>query len=307
MATHKLHYGITLAISDTMRLPIALSELSAIELLQLQAAAVDVLQKRNIVRTINNPIGDYTEWLVAKAFELQLSASSQAGYDAKSKEGVRFQIKSRRLKTPNAPRQLSAIRKLEDNAFDQLIAVIYNREFHIVSAYRLPYEAVKQFATFRAHTNSHIVHLTGDILLADCVEDITERLATVHYEQMNDKEEPPESITVPRTPEHQIDYADEINKVARRLPNWAQNQDQINSRILTAFLSLKRNGLEPITPEDIALKADISTNFGNNFTQMANVGERNHGKVFEVIGGTVSIWQPVKQLVDQYEDVVFSR
>jgi len=38
--------------------------MSEIELLQTHAAVIDELLRRKVVRTRNNPIGDYTEWLL---------------------------------------------------------------------------------------------------------------------------------------------------------------------------------------------------------------------------------------------------
>ena len=90
-----------------------LRELSIKELLQLQAAATNELKRRDVVRTQNNPLGDYTEWLVAQAMGLELAANSKAGYDGIDSNGTRIQIKGRRITPKNKSRQLSAIRKYD--------------------------------------------------------------------------------------------------------------------------------------------------------------------------------------------------
>jgi len=95
------------------------------ELLQLQASITKELKSRGVVRTQNNPLGDYTEWLVAKALDLELEANSKAGYDGVDKNGTRVQIKGRRVTPTNNSRQLSAIRKYEEKDFDEWAAVIY--------------------------------------------------------------------------------------------------------------------------------------------------------------------------------------
>ena len=71
------------------------------ELLKLQVSVIDELRKRNVVRTGNNPLGDYTEWLVAKALGLNLVKNAMAGYDATSEDGVKIQIKGRRITKRN--------------------------------------------------------------------------------------------------------------------------------------------------------------------------------------------------------------
>ena len=141
-----------------------LSEFSEKELLQLQASVTNELKNRGIVRTQNNPIGDYTEWLVAKALGLELETNSKAGYDGTTKNGARIQIKGRRVTPRNGSRQLSAIRKYDAKDFDLLAAVIYNERFEVLEALLIPHEVVGEYASYREHVNAHILHIKGPIL-----------------------------------------------------------------------------------------------------------------------------------------------
>lgn len=141
-----------------------LSELTIPDLLRLQASAVEELRSRGVVRTSNNPIGDYTEWLVATALGLTLAGNSSAGYDAISPTGVRIQIKGRRVTAKNPSRQLSAIRKLDEKDFDELVAVIFNENFEIVEAVSIPHAVVGEYGAYREHVNAHILHVRGKLL-----------------------------------------------------------------------------------------------------------------------------------------------
>ena len=141
-----------------------LKEMEVKELLQLQASITNELKGRGIVRTQNNPLGDYTEWLVASALDLELAANSKTGYDGVNKAGVRVQIKGRRVTSTNNSRQLSAIRKYNENGFDQLVAVIFNEKFDVIEAWLIPYEVVGEYASYRKHVNAHILILKGPIL-----------------------------------------------------------------------------------------------------------------------------------------------
>ncbi len=134
------------------------------ELLQLQASITNELIERKVVRTQNNPLGDYTEWLVAKALELELETNSRAGYDGISTAGVRVQIKGRRVSSKSNSRQLSAIRKYEEKDFDELAAVIFDEDFNIIEALLIPHEVVGEYASYREHVNAHILMLKGPIL-----------------------------------------------------------------------------------------------------------------------------------------------
>ena len=126
-----------------------LNEMEVKELLQLQASITNELKDRGVVRTQNNPLGDYTEWLVANALDLELEANSKAGYDGISKAGIRFQIKGRRVTPKNNSRQLSAIRKYDEKDFDELAAVIYNENFDVIEALLIPHEVVGEYASYR--------------------------------------------------------------------------------------------------------------------------------------------------------------
>jgi hypothetical protein len=141
-----------------------LTELNPKQLLQLQADATNELRRREIVRTQNNPLGDYTEWLVAKSLNLDLSNNSKAGYDAIDSNGVKIQIKGRRITPKNKSTQLSAIRNLQEKDFDELIAVIYDEHFNINEAVSIPHAVVAEHATYRKHVNAHILFIKGPVL-----------------------------------------------------------------------------------------------------------------------------------------------
>ena len=57
-----------------------LSSLSTIELLRSYAAIINELRARDVMRTKNNPVADYSEWLVANALGLDLERNSRAGF-----------------------------------------------------------------------------------------------------------------------------------------------------------------------------------------------------------------------------------
>jgi hypothetical protein len=155
-----------------------LRELSVKELLQQHSAIIDELKRRSIVRTKNNPVGDYTEWLVAKGLGLELAGNSSAGYDGIDSEGVKIQIKGRRITPENKSRQLSAIRKLKEKDFDQLAAVIFNENYEIIDAVLIPHEVIKEYASYRRHVNAHILHLKGPILNDPRIKDIKQLISS---------------------------------------------------------------------------------------------------------------------------------
>lgn len=150
-----------------------MKQTSTPSLLHHFADIIDELKRRGVVRTRNNPVADYAEWLAAQKLRLSLERKSRSGYDATNKKGERFQIKSRRLDPTNKSRQLSVIRNLSAGEFDYLIGILFDRDFTVKEAYRIPRRIIAKYAQFSEHQNGHILQLRGAVLKDQAVEDLT--------------------------------------------------------------------------------------------------------------------------------------
>ena len=152
--------------------------LSDQELLQTFGAILEELRSRSISRTSNNPVADYTEWLVCSKLSLRQEPNSTTGFDAVFSDGIKFEIKSRRITRHDPSVQLSAIRNLEAKHFDFLIGVIYEADFSIRYAAKIPHAVIAPISRFSPHTNAHVLNLTPNILDLPEVDDITNVLDT---------------------------------------------------------------------------------------------------------------------------------
>jgi len=97
----------------------------------------------------------------------------------------------------------------------------------------------------------------------------------------------------------------EVKKVRNRLRLWSRRPQQINARILTAFLNLRRSGMTQITEQSLRSELPSDLPFDSNYAQMKIIADRNHGKVFETNGDQVSIWAPVEADVREFERQTF--
>lgn len=66
------------------------------EVLRDWAAIMRALRRREIIRTNNNPIGDIAEAIVHQHYGGERGSFSQAGWDVKTPDGVRLQVKASR-------------------------------------------------------------------------------------------------------------------------------------------------------------------------------------------------------------------
>ncbi|MEH3100144.1 hypothetical protein [Sphingomonas adhaesiva] len=154
-----------------------LATASTTDLLRLQAAAIEELRRRDIVRTANAPLGDYGERLFAQAFDWVLTQNSSATHDAVDSAGRRYQIKARRLRIGGAgERQLGILRALEGGAFDYLAAVLLNRDFSVARAALIPMRVVLIKATYVKHVNGWRFILDDATWAVEGVRDVTNDL-----------------------------------------------------------------------------------------------------------------------------------
>ncbi|HEY1195068.1 DUF6998 domain-containing protein [Flavobacterium sp.] len=153
-----------------------LKNLTEKELMKLNSDIMDELKAREIIRTRNNPIADYCEWYVAKKLGWKLQNSSNSGFDAIDSENRRVQIKCRTLIKGKGTRQLGVIRKLDQDTFDYLIALLFDENTEVVKGYKISKELIKKYSTFSKHQNGHILYVKGNLLNDEKLEDITELL-----------------------------------------------------------------------------------------------------------------------------------
>ena len=86
--------------------------------------------------------------------------------------GIKYQIKGRRITQKNKSRQLSTIRNLLGKDFDFLFGLIFDEKYQILVAVQIPYEVVEEYAEYREHVNGHILHLRGKVLEDKRIKDV---------------------------------------------------------------------------------------------------------------------------------------
>lgn len=154
----------------------SLGVLTVSQLLSNYAANLEELRSRGVIRTANNPLSDYGELLFCRAFGWTLAGNSAAGHDAKCQNGIRYQIKARRITKHNGSRQMSALRNLDKDPFDHLAGVLVDSEFRVLKAILVPVDTVRSRSKHIEHTNSWKFMLTDDVWKLPGIVDVTEEI-----------------------------------------------------------------------------------------------------------------------------------
>lgn len=156
-----------------------LASMSPAELLALHARVAEELRARGVTRTSNPPAGDLAECLFCRAFGWKRTDNSNKGVDAIGADGLRYQIKGRRMRLTSASRQLSAIRNLDGEHFDFIAGVLFFADYRVMRAAIIPRAIAVERARFDGHTNSHILFLRDDVWNSPNVRDVTAELCAV--------------------------------------------------------------------------------------------------------------------------------
>jgi hypothetical protein len=161
----------------------SLSTMRNHEILSLFADIIEELARRGVTRSKNNPVADYAEHLVCKAFALTPAEKSTKGYDATDSAGKKYEIKSRRKSVRSNPTRFSAIRDLQHRHFDFLVAVLFSQDFAVMRAALIPYDRVLKLTFLQEHVNGWILPVRDSVWAADGVVDVTARLKKIQEEE----------------------------------------------------------------------------------------------------------------------------
>ncbi len=160
---------------DSASSTIHVEDLSVFDLMRLHRQTLYELVHRGIVRTLNQPQGDWAETLVKVAYDGQLAAKSEKGYDVITTDGTRLQVKARALDHHDVGSDTTpAFRSWE---FDAMVIVLLDPDdLSVGRAAELPLEVVHDNARYVKHVNGYV--LVPNRTLMDEGTDVTERLRT---------------------------------------------------------------------------------------------------------------------------------
>jgi hypothetical protein len=118
-----------------------LEALSVPELIQLQRLTLYALREREVVSTLDNLTGGLAETLVSIAYNGELAANSQKGYDVMAGT-KRLQVKARALPYPKVGSNTTG--KIGPGHYDTMIVVLFKPEdLSVVMASELTPEVVE--------------------------------------------------------------------------------------------------------------------------------------------------------------------
>lgn len=138
----------------------------AYELFKIYNKVIFELKELGVIRSKNNPVGDYGEFLAEKIFGLTRAAKDSKGYDLIDNEGKKYQVKTRRPTPDNPSRQLGGFRDLDENLFDSCLAIILSPEFEPKEIWEIPHGIICRYARDTTRGFKRVI-VDGKILRED--------------------------------------------------------------------------------------------------------------------------------------------
>lgn len=151
------------------------SSAAVLAILRRYTSIKDELTALGVLRT-GNIVGEYGEWLFARAFGWRLTPPSERSHDAVDDAGLRYQIKARQDVGRGGAHQLGIIRDMVDDGWTAIAAVIFERDFAVRLAVIAPREVVAERVVFSGHQRGHILRLDQGVIGDARVRDVTREL-----------------------------------------------------------------------------------------------------------------------------------
>lgn len=174
LASHKRRKRAEVSESNRHAAEIpSLDRLTVPQLWTVWRDAMEHLKTHGVLRSTGGPVGDYAEWLVARALGLTRQSYPNPSVDAIAADGTRYSVKARRWGRVKPPTRVS-LSTLEGESFDRLVLVIFSDAMEVQQAVELQFATVRTLL-LRDGRNSTVRRILG----APGARDLTELLRAV--------------------------------------------------------------------------------------------------------------------------------
>lgn len=117
----------------------------------------------------NNIVGEYAEYLAHRHYGGKLLRASESSADIESEDGIRYQVKSRKVKN-SISTQLNVIRSWD---FDYLIVILFEPDGRVLKALEVRASVAKEYSVGSEHQNGGVITTSRKFLMDPQSKDIT--------------------------------------------------------------------------------------------------------------------------------------
>lgn len=152
-----------------------LGDLTSVELLKLHGQIINELMQRKIAKTRNQPIAEYSKWLVRNKLNLHDVGNPNEKYDGYDDHDKKYLVRSRQIIDDRAIR-FSVIRNLKNRNFDFLVAVSFDNDIKVTEAYIIPIVVLLEQFEYNEYQNGYLLKLNQFNLNDKRIQNIKQQL-----------------------------------------------------------------------------------------------------------------------------------
>lgn len=235
-----------------------------------------------------NIVGEYGEHLINKYLNGNLLEPSSKSADIE-KDGKLYQVKTRRV-DEGTTTQLGIIRSWD---FDYLAVILFDKHGMVQRAQIIPSSVAREIAVGNDYQSGYVITTNRNFFYCRRYKDITSAIKVLNGEV---------SPICPVLPIKSRTFSK-----LHRIEKWADNPENINHRIVKAYLLLL-DKQSVITKNDLRdLCSDQESNldlfvdkFDKNFNSMKTDAGNSHGKVFLEDGDSVLVFAQAMNEITKY-------
>lgn len=153
-----------------------LNDLTNLELLQISQYALDELELRSVLKKRNNPIDEYTLWLVENKLKMRSIPLDQEGYYARSLDGRNINIIAKTHQLKNSSSIVGFISERDLKLIDDVMLIIYNSKYYVTLALIIPRDSIIELGIYNKLKKGYTLRASHELINSSKTTNITELL-----------------------------------------------------------------------------------------------------------------------------------
>jgi hypothetical protein len=146
------------------------------ELIAQYVQILDALRTRGVIRS-QKVVADYAEAIVIRALALEPANEGTRGFDARDPAtGSRIQIKARQVAPGVGNLAVGPFRDLAAGLFDELVGVVFESDFSVRRALRVPLDVVRTRSIMVRYDGAARIQLGPELHADPGVRDVTDQV-----------------------------------------------------------------------------------------------------------------------------------
>ena len=156
-------------------------------LLAMDRFVKEALESLGVSKSKGNPVGEYAEYLVSRAFDGIRMPNAKEGHDISLKDGTKIEVKGRVFEGSRVPMTYIKASTVSANTFDYLVYVVLSENMRVKYAMKISHANFQKLAKYAEPSNAPpkwVFVAKQSLLSSPLVEDVTCEISSIENEEI---------------------------------------------------------------------------------------------------------------------------